>query len=336
MYFLSKNIGVFVPGTIMSKKMEELLSKKLELLPLNYCIDLKENYAPFLQGKVTNAFTAINKKSHHQTDNEIGQSIFCVENLGSGTVFLNNTNENELTLSSSKLLDIITLQLTRILPYRASNEKLASFLDLDIHIQSLMELCGLKDKNQTVKQLKRDLKTLYNASTTACVQRHVGKRVVEEEVDIRFLDQIPHGQIRDVAHIRVALSFAKYLANNQIMYYPLSILLFSKNPNTYYIGKRLAALFNMNKEKSNKDSIKVECLLKYTPNIPSIEEECEKGRHYKTRCLEPLQKTLDELKAIGFLSEWYFSNSNKQKIEKEEFDKLNIGYTFVRILYVHY
>lgn len=298
--------------------------------------EFKNDFAPFLQGQMTNAFTAINKKSKHTVDEESQQWLFPVDELGSGTVVLENANKNELTLSSAKLLDTITLILTEILPYKGSDEKLSNYLDFNLDVYKYMQLCGLQDKNQTVKQLKKDLQTLFNSSTTAKIIRHIGKKEVEEIQDIRFIDEKPHGQIREVAHIHIALSYARYLAHNQIMQYPLKILLTSKNPNTYYIGKRLAELFNMNQGKTNEDSINIENLLKFTPNIPTLEEEKGKGRHYRERCIQPLENTLDELQQIGFLSEWYFMKADKQMIPNEELHAWSVGYNDWKQLYVHF
>ena len=298
--------------------------------------ELSSDFASFYQGQITNSVTAISKKSKHEVDPETQAWLFPVEELGGGKVVLENADKNELTLSSAKLLDTITLVLTGILPYGASDEKLSGYLDLELDVYKYMKFCGLQDKNQTVKQMKKDLEALFNASTTAKIIRHVGKKEVEEVQDIRFIDEKPHGQIRDTAKIHIALSFARYLTHNQIMQYPLKILLSSKNPNTYYIGKRLAELFNMNQGKTNEDSINIENLLKFTPNIPTLEEEKGKGRHYRERCIQPLENTLDELQQIGFLSEWYFMKADKQMIPNEELHAWSVGYNDWKQLYVHF
>lgn len=298
--------------------------------------ELSSDFASFYQGQITNSVTAISKKSKHEVDPETQAWLFPVEELGGGKVVLENADKNELTLSSAKLLDTITLVLTGILPYGASDEKLSGYLDLELDVYKYMKFCGLQDKNQTVKQMKKDLEALFNASTTAKIIRHVGKKEVEEVQDIRFIDEKPHGQIRDTAKIHIALSFACYLTHNQIMQYPLKILLSSKNPNTYYIGKRLAELFNMNQGKTNEDSINIENLLKFTPNIPTLEEEKGKGRHYRERCIQPLENTLDELQQIGFLSEWYFMKADKQMIPNEELHAWSVGYNDWKQLYVHF
>jgi len=317
-------------------KKEENVLKNIDIENYLKSDKINGNFASFYQGQVTNAVTAINKKSNHKVDEDSQTWFYPVEELGSGMVILENADKNELTLSSAKLLDTITLLLTESLPYGASDDKLSSFLDLDLDIYRYMQFCGLKDKNQTVKQLKKDLQVLYNASTTAKVIRHIGKKQIEEVQDIRFIDEKPHGQIRNTAHIHIALSFARYLTHNQIMQYPLKILLSSKNPNTYYIGKRLAELFNMNQGKTNEDSINIENLLKFTPNIPTLEEEKSKGRHYRDRCITPLENTLDELHEIGMLSEWYFMNNNKQKITNEQLEKWALSYDEWKNLYIHY
>ena len=135
-------------------------------------------YALIYEGQVTNAVTAVNSKSHHIVDADKQTWLFPIEELGGGVngiVSIDIPEKNKLTLSSSKLLDTITISLTDILPYKASDEKLAPFLDFDLDVYKYMTMCGLQDKNQTVKQLKKDLETLFNARVTTILQRKIKK-----------------------------------------------------------------------------------------------------------------------------------------------------------------
>lgn len=76
--------------------------------------ELSSDFASFYQGQITNSVTAISKKSKHEVDPETQAWLFPVEELGGGKVVLENADKNELTLSSAKLLDTITLVLVRI------------------------------------------------------------------------------------------------------------------------------------------------------------------------------------------------------------------------------
>ncbi len=321
---------------IDGKKLDQIVPKKI-LSDISLEIqETKNDYVAFYQGKITNAFTAVSKKSKHMIDQDSHAWLFPTEELGSSIVTLTKPEKNELSLSTSKLLDAITIMLTEILPYNATDEQLSKFLDFNIDVYKYMEYCNLQDKNQTVKQLKKNLEALFNASTTATVTRYEGKKRIEEVQDLRFIDEKPHGQIRKTAHIHIALSFARYLVHNQIMAYPTKILLTSKNQNVYYLGKRLAELYNMNRNKSNKDSINIENLLKFTPNIPTLEEENHRGRHYRERCIEPLEKALQELLEIEFLKEWHFLNAEKKQIPYDKLLKWSITVEDWKKIFIHF
>lgn len=292
----------------------------------------ESDYRAVYEGQLQNTMTTVNSKKTRHTEIEKDgkqQWLFDLEDIGGGVVTLKDPEKNSLSLSSSQLLDYIAIHLTDNLPYGAPEEVLAKKLDIIFSVDDYMKRRGIASKDDAVKQLKKDLQSLFNASTVGTCQYHVGsgksRRLIKETLEIHYLDAIPKGRIEDVVHITVALSYAKYLTHSQVMTYPLRILLANKNQNVYYIGKKLALHANMNYNKSNKDCISIESVLKYTPNIPSFEEEEERGRHYKTRIIEPLENTLDELVDLGVLSEWTFWHKNKTPFTDEEL--MNYRYT---------
>ena len=305
--------------------------------------EIREQYRPFLQGNLTNSFTAINNKTAHKENLEVQQHSFTLKELGI-TVNLTNANESKLSITSSKLIDIITLYLSPNLPYKADESILANYTELDIDINGYMKYLGYTSKNDAVKQLKKDLNTLYNASTTAniTVTKWINKKPtkVQEPMTIRYIDAKPAGAIRQTAHINLALSFVKYLSQNaQIMNFYTPLLLKDTNSNSYYLGKKLLEHFNMNgvnSHKANKDSIKVESLLNYTPDIPTLKQEKDKGRHYRERCIEPLEKTLDRLVYVGLLKEWYFMNADKQSLTNTQLTQYYTTYKEWNNLYIHF
>ncbi len=283
-------------------------------------------YSNIYEGQLTNTFTTINSKKtkHNEVTTNKGEQgwLFDIKDIGGGEVTLTDPDTNVLSMTSSQLLDIIALKLTDKLPYRASDAVLAQKLDCTINVDDYMKLREITVKEDAVKQLKKDLKALFKASTVATISYYIGKgktrKKITEQLEVRYIDAIPKGQIRVVAHFRIALSFARYLVHSQVMPYPLRILTASKNKNFYYLGKKLAAHYNMNRKKKNAQSISVEALLKYTPEIPSFEKEYKRKRNYKQKCIEPLTKTLDEMVDKYFLKEWtIWHGENKPLLDKE-------------------
>ncbi len=301
--------------------------------------EVEGKYKKFYQGTVTNSATAISKKTK-PTKLTDKSATYDLAGKTEGSVILTNPAENELSLASSQLMDVITIYLTEKLPHNASDESLTKFLDCKLPVETYMNSRGLSDKNQAVKEMKKDLETLFNMRMVAETKRmaprknkvtgEVTFRKVTEKMAIRVIDAKPDGEIRDYAHFHIALSFARYLVHSQIMAYPLPILLSAKNKNIYYIGKKLAEHYNINqfkaKRKTDKNYISISALLEYTPEIPTFEEERNRGKHYRQKCIEPLEKTLDALMDLGVVSKWHFTNAKKTQLSDEDISKYSVSF----------
>ena len=301
--------------------------------------DVEGKYKKFYQGTITNSATAISKKTKPTKKTETSVT-YDLAGKTEGSVILTNPAENELSLASSQLMDVITIYLTEKLPHNASDESLTKFLDCKLPVETYMMSRGLSDKNQAVKEMKKDLETLFNMRMVAETKRmaprknrttgEVTFRKVTEKMAIRVIDAKPDGEIRDYAHFHIALSFARYLVHSQIMAYPLPILLTAKNKNIYYIGKKLAEHYNINqfkaKRKTDKNYISISALLEYTPEIPTFEEEQSRGRHYRQKCIEPLEKTLDALMELGVVSKWHFTNAKKKPLSEDDLTKYSVSF----------
>ena len=305
-------------------------------------------YTKIYEGQLTNSFTTVNskKKNHKEiqesnNDGEVKQKwLFDLNDINGGNVILSDPENNSLTMTSSQLLDIIAIKLTNTLPYKGSDQELAKHLDCVLSVEDYMRFRDITVRDEAVRQLKKDLRSLFNASTIATITYYVGKgkerKQLTEKLEIHYVDAIPKGQIKDYAHFRIGLSYARYLVHSQIMPYPLLILSASKNRNFYYVGKKLATHYNMNKRKANKESISVDSLLKYTPEIPSFEEEANRSRHYKQKCIEPLIKTLEEMVDKKFLTEWTIWHEKNTPLTEKELSEWKFTKDSGKKLYVHF
>ncbi len=301
-------------------------------------------YENIYEGQLTNTFTTVNSKKtkHREITDKNGEQgwLFDLNEIGGGEVVLSEPDKNTLSMTSSQLLDIIALRLTEVLPYGGSDEELTKHLDCKFRVEDYMHFRELTVKEDAVKQLKKDLKALFNASTVATITYHVGKgkerKKISEKLEVHYVDAIPKGQVGEYVHFRIALSFARYLVHSQVMPYPLGILSSSKNKNFYYIGKKLAAHYNMNKKKKNAESVSVESLLAYTPEIPTFAEEAERGRHYKQKCIEPLVRTLDEMVEKSLLQEWTIWHGKNKPLSDEELNSWTFSKDSGQDLFIHF
>lgn len=310
-----------------------------EFSTISFPAQQEENIASYqniYQGTVTNTSVTVSKKTK-PTKIDDKKAVYDLSAMGGGEVILTNPNENELSLTSSQLLDLITIHLTKIIPHGISEDELNSnrFLNCKFSVADYMQLRGLSDKNQAVKQIKKDLETLFNMRMKANVRtpeidEETGKVThTMKEWDIRVIDAKPAGRVQDYASFHVSPVFANYLRRSQIMAYPLPILLTAKNKSIYYIGRKLAEHYNINqfksKRTSDKNYISISALLAYTPEIPSFDEESARGQHYRQKCIEPLEKTMEALVDLGIVDKWHFTNSKKIDLSDEELAQYRVS-----------
>ena len=301
----------------------------------------KTKYSKMYEGQLTNALTTVNSKKTKHVEKLLDDGnqgwLFDLSELGGGEVSLSDPDNNTLSMTSSQLLDIVGIYLTEKLPYKASDEQLVKHLDCVLKVDSYMKIRGITSREDAIKQLKKDFRALYNASTVATITRHAkGGKKFSEKLEVRYIDAIPKGHIKDYAHFRIALSFARYLAHTTMMPYPIIILTASKNKNVYYIGKKLAAHYNMNRKKTNATSISVDALLNYTPEIPTFEEEYSRSRHYEQKCIRPLDKALTELVNIGVLTEYTWWHGKNKQLRDDELNNWSFNRDSGKDFFIHF
>ena len=114
------------------------------------------------------------------------------------------------------------------------------------------------------------------------------------------------------------------------MPYPaqLQTLNSKRNPNSYYLLRKIAEHKNMNIGKKNENIIAVKTLLSVAPFLPTYEEVMETGRQLDQRIIKPFERDMDALETT--LS-WHYCHSLDQPLTDEELSTMSYA-TFEELL----
>ena len=126
--------------------------------------------------------------------------------------------------------------------------------------------------------------------------------------------------------------FYNILLGYPVMPYPpqLWTLNSKRNPNSYYLLRKIAEHKNMNAGKKNEDIISVKTLLASAPFIPSYGVVTKSDRHYDTRIIQPFERDMD---ALTDTLKWEYCHSNNARITDEE--AASLDYSLFSKLLVH-
>lgn len=279
----------------------------------------KAAFSTIRQGTATNALTKIRPTKRNTTIDTITGAATIKQ--GEMTVtFPSFETVNGLKTSTYKLLDAITEIFT------ASN---SSSPIVQISLDDYMERCALKDRKEARKQAIADLETLRVAAITFKEKRR-GK-----EAGSYYKMNISGGagmSRNGIMTFSFSADFFGIMRNYPPMAYPKLIwrLNSKRNPNSYYLLRKIAEHKNMNIGKKNEDIISVKTLLAAAPFIPSYSTVTKSDRHYDTRIIAPFERDMD---ALNEAIQWEYCHKNNEPLTDDEASA--IDYTTFSTLNVH-
>ena len=176
-----------------------------------------------------------------------------------------------------------------------------------------MKRRGLKDRKEAKTQAKADMEILRGASFSWEERR--GKKTESYS----FVNLADSGEIRRNGDIvfTYGTTFYNILLGYPVMPYPaqLQTLNSKRNPNSYYLLRKIAEHKNMNIGKKNEDIIAVKTLLSIAPYIPSYDEVMSGNRNIADRIIGVFERDMDALETT--LS-WNYCHSLDQPLTDEE------------------
>lgn len=269
----------------------------------------KELFSTIRQGNSTNALTklrAIEGKTA-TIDPVTGTATIT---KGSFTLTIPNyVNLSGLKTSTYQLLDAITVALT---------ESGAKSPTVKISLSTYMRRRGLRNRKEAKNQVKDDMEVLRQSSITGEEKR--GKNTQSYS----FVNIADSGEVRRNGDIIFTFgnTFYNMLLGYPIMPYPdqLQTLNNRKNPNSYYLLRKIAEHKNMNIGKKNEDLIAVKTLLSVSPFIPSYSDVMAGNRNVLNRIIEPFERDMD---ALEDTLNWHYCHCNGDQITESELEKFN-------------
>ena len=269
----------------------------------------KLNFKKIKQGNATNTLT---KLRDVEGKTAIVDAVTGTATIRKGKFSVTIPNYEKLPrlkTSTYQLLDIITVFFT---------ETRAESPTVIVPLSVYMEWRGLKDRKGARNQVKEDLEVLRQLSITGEEKR--GK----ETVTYSFVNIADSGEIRRNGDIvfTFGTTFYKMLLNCPVMPYPVQLLALNnkRNPNSFYLLRKIAELKNMNVGKKNEDIIAVKTLLDVASFIPSYREVMEADRAVNRKIIEPFERDMDALEET--LS-WEYCHSKGQPLTDAELETLS-------------
>lgn len=280
-------------------------------------IERKRDFSTIRQGTSTNALTKLRATE--------GKGLTIDQITGDATIkngnfILTIPKYEQLTglkTSTYQLLDAITVALT---------ESGAKSPTVILPLEEYMKRRGLKNRKEAKTQAKADMEILRGASFSWEEKR--GKKVES----YAFVNLADSGEIRRNGDIVFTYgnTFYNILLGYPVMPYPaqLQTLNSKRNPNSYYLLRKIAEHKNMNIGKKNENIIAVKTLLSVAPFLPTYEEVMETGRQLDQRIIKPFERDMDALETT--LS-WNYCHSLDQPLTDEELATMSYA-TFEELL----
>lgn len=290
---------------------------KPTIKPTDSPIERRKDFSTIRQGTSTNALTKLRATE--------GKGLTIDQITGDATIkngnfILTIPKYEQLTglkTSTYQLLDAITVALT---------ESGAKSPTVILPLEEYMKRRGLKDRKEAKTQAKADMEILRGASFSWEERR--GKKTESYS----FVNLADSGEIRRNGDIvfTYGTTFYNILLGYPVMPYPaqLQTLNSKRNPNSYYLLRKIAEHKNMNIGKKNENIIAVKTLLSVAPFLPTYEEVMETGRQLDQRIIKPFERDMDALETT--LS-WNYCHSLDQPLTDEELSTMSYA-TFEELL----
>lgn len=277
----------------------------------------KSTFSTIRQGIATNTLTKIKPSTKRNTiiDTITGTATITQGNLS--ITIPDFTKLKGFRTSTYQLLDALTVALT---------ETGAKSPAVALSLEEYMKKRGLKDKKEARKQVTDDLETLFNATISFKEKRKKGQE--QDFHDIRIIDS--KGIRKGIINVTFGTAFYNILLGYPIMPYPAQLweLNSKRNPNSFYLLRKIAEHKNMNVGKKNEDIIAVKTLLAAAPYLPSYEEVMNTDRAISRRIIEPFERDMD---ALEDTLTWTYCHSNNTPLTDEELSSMSYD-TFISLL----
>lgn len=212
-----------------------------------------------------------------------------------------------LKTTTHRLADALMVKFTEI----GSDER-----TIRLPLVEYMKLCELKNTSEVRKQVRADLNTLLNMRVSFKKSSN-RERSLE---DVRICSDV---KIKNnIIFFTFSEEFFYVMKTMPVMPYPEKLFRINlkKNPNSYYLLKKISEHKKMNYFKKNADTLSVRILLECTPELPAYEDVVNTDRAVSRRIIEPFERDMNELSDVLI---WEYCHSNGKPLTESELNDFN-------------
>lgn len=248
-------------------------------------LDKPSDFSTIRQGIGTNTLTKLRPDQREDGNTKIDRNGTATIKQGDFSITITNYIQLVgLRTSTYQLFDALTISLT---------ESGAKSPTVILSLSEYMKRRGLKDRKEARKQLVADLNVLLKTNITWKEKR---REIPAGGMNITD-NWVWYDKKKTTVCYTFTQSFYNILLGYPVMLYPAQLqrLNARKNPNSYYLLRKITEHKNMNVGKHNENIISVKTLLENTPYIPSFDEVMNKDRALTRRIVEPFERDMDAL-----------------------------------------
>lgn len=267
----------------------------------------KTTFSTIRQGNVTNTLTKIKPDLRRNTVIKKNGKGIITEGNFTVTIPKFLTTEG-LKTSTYQLLDALTVALT---------ESGAKNREVILSLNEYIKKRGVKDRSEAKKQVLRDLDALYAAEMTFKEKKGQGQE--DNFRDVRIIES--KGIINGFIVVSFSTTLLDILKRYTVMAYPPQLwrLNNKRNPNSYFLLRKIAEHKNMNVGKKNEDTIAVKTLLSVTPYIPTYDEVMATNGGVNKRIISTFER---DMNALDDTLTWAFYHNNGKQLTGDERKRL--------------
>jgi hypothetical protein len=284
------------------------------------CDTYNKNVIWVPQNQITNSLPKTFVKDGVEIDYHTGDAKLKRDNF---TLYINQYSSltvKELRASFHRMIDIILIKLSE----GFNHEK-----TIKVALRDYIKICGLDSIKEARKQLNTDLEIFFRCSVSYQSPKGIKSCNYSEmrlcqDYDIE----------NSIIYVTLGDKFYNMLISKSMsrMLIPIVILQcnFRKNPNSFFLGRKLSEYYRANFNKNHNNVIAVKSLLKCCPQLKNWEKSTQKKRDI----LQAFERDL------AFLEEqigWHYCRAKGEELNEEENENIaNDDFpTFIN-LYIKY
>ncbi len=274
-----------------------------------------EGFKSVRQGTATNEFTKVRATPQNTTHVALKQ----VREIRRGDMIItipDDYSPKGLKTSTYQLLDAAMWKLT---------ESGAASPEVCLSKEEYLKLRGLESWDKAQRQIKADLSMLLSVQLTRNPSTKRNKTKLGQT--FKLMNFFDSAEVDKKGMIRITFAPTFFSLINEkgafnVAYFPnlLWHLDNKRNPNSYFLGRKIAELKNIQYGDKNEDRISTKTLRENAPYIPSYDEVMAGDRRLSSRIIEPLERDLD---ALGEILTWEYCHKNGAPLTDEEIQNFN-------------